>query len=169
MTFFLALLYCITPPALAGIIHFKAPSISGKITTENLHLTDWRAVMTCHYSLAGKQLDAVKYPQTNIKKIEDHTYSINIKGQAIFEAAPNLELQNCIYKLLFIGKNKSSHQVSYGEVILAGTEKRKLNEQELSFLQNKENLGKVLSEKIKDLTLANGAEGGIISKENAEE
>jgi hypothetical protein len=153
----------------AEIIHFRAPALVGKINSELIDLTDWQAVMTCHYLLGGKNQEVMKYPLTLLKKIDVSNYSVSIKAMSLFEALPNLDLQNCAYKMILIGKNKTTHQTAFGEIFLIGTDRGKMTEKELEIIQNKDQLAKILNEKIKDISITYGNEGGIILNKNTDE
>ena len=150
--------------ATAEMIKFKAGNINGKIISESIDLTDWQAVMVCHYTLSGKMQEVMKYPNTHVKKLDEQTYQISAKAMSLFEALPNLDPINCAYKLILIGKLSTTHQNLFGEIILFGSETKKMSEKEFDILGNKDLLTKILNEKIKELSITTGNEGGIIAK-----
>lgn len=152
----------------AELIRFKGPALSGKIISEQVDITDRQAVMICHYNLSGNSQEVMKYPITFTKKLDQTTYTISIKAMNLSETLPNLELINCAYKLIIIGKDKNTLQTRFGELILAGSEKLKMSEKELELIQNKDWLTKYLGEKLKELNIGLSHDGGIINLKNEE-
>jgi hypothetical protein len=168
----LTILFCLvlfTINAQAEIIKFRAPALSGKINSETIDLTDWQAVMICHFNLGGKAQESMKYPLTQMKKIDESNYLINVKAMNLIEALPSLEITNCAYKLILIGKLGQTRQNLFGEIYLYGTEQRKMTEKEIEVIQNKELLSKTLNERIKELSITTGPDGGIINNRSNEE
>jgi hypothetical protein len=152
----------------AEIIRFRAPNLNGRILSESIDLTDWQAVMICHYNLSGKTQEVMKYPNTFVKKIDANSYSLQIKSQNLTELLPNMDILNCGYKMIIIGKNKSTHQNSFGELMLAGNDHGVMTDKEIENVLNKDILQKTLTDKVRELTLLIGEDGGIVQK-NAEE
>lgn len=146
----------------AEIIHFRSPAFSGKIQSESIELTDWQTAMSCRYSIKDKVSEISRFPQTTIKKIDSNNYTLTIKAMNLFEAQQNLELLSCSYKLILVGKNKMNHQTSFGEINLMGQDSGKMTEKELDLIQNKDHFTRVINDKIKDLVISFGSDGGIV-------
>lgn len=151
--------------AFADLIKFQTPKLTGKISSENIELTDWQAVLNCHFQINGKNQDSSKYPFTQLKKVEDNQYELTIKAANLIEALPNLEMQNCHFKLILIGKLYSTRQTLFGEIILFGQDQGKMSDKEIEIINNKSILAKILQEKVKDLKISTGADGGIVLDE----
>ncbi len=149
----------------ADIIKFQTPKLNGKLISENIELTDWQAVLNCRFLLNGKNQESSKYPYTLLKKIDDNQYEISIKAANLIEVLPNLEIQNCHLKLILIGKLYSTRQTLFGEIILFGQDQGKMSEKDLEILNNKNLLAKILQEKIKEIKISTGADGGIVLDE----
>jgi hypothetical protein len=41
--------------AQADIVRVKTPAINGKLVANNLDMTDWQAVMSCHFNYQGSR------------------------------------------------------------------------------------------------------------------
>ena len=149
----------------ADLIKFQAPKLSGKLISENIELTDWQAVLNCRFQLNGKNQESSKYPLTQLKKLDDGQYELNVKAANLIEALPNLEIQNCHYKLILIGKLYSTRQTLFGEIILFGQDQGKMSDKDLEVINNKTLLAKILQEKIKEIKISVGADGGIVLDE----
>lgn len=152
--------------AKADIVRFKAPVVNGKLTSNNIEMTDWQAVMSCHFNYQGSRKESIRYPQTFLKKMEGSTYSLKIKAGSLNEMLPHWELLTCAYKLILVGKNSSTHQVAFGEIFLMGKESGTMSESELQAMMDINQVTKVLNERTKDLTIAYGKDGGIVEENN---
>jgi hypothetical protein len=146
----------------ADIVRYKAPAIDGKIIANNLEMTDWQAVMSCHFNYQGSRKESVRYPQTFLKKIDGQTYSLKIKAGSLMEALPHWELLTCAYKLILIGKNVTTHQLAFGEIFLMGKESGVMSESELQAMMDINQVTKVLNDRTRELSLSYGKEGGIV-------
>lgn len=149
----------------ADIIKFQTPKLSGKLVSENIELTDWQAVLNCRFQLNGKNQESSKYPLTVLKKIDDNQYELSVKAANLIEVLPNLEIQNCHYKLILIGKLYSTRQTLFGEIILFGQDQGKMSDKDLDILNNKNQLAKILQDKAKEIKISAGADGGIVLDE----
>ncbi len=149
----------------AEIIKFQTPKLNGKLISENIELTDWQAVLNCHFQLNGKNQESSKYPLTQFKKLDDNQYDISIKAANLIEVLPNLEIQNCHYKLILIGKLYSTRQTLFGEIILFGQDQGKMSDKDLEILNNKNVLARILQEKFKEIKISAGVDGGIVLDE----
>ena len=70
VVFFALVLGCLlTNLVYADTVKFKIPSITGKITANNLEITDWQTVKRCHFSNHGNKKEFFRYPKTILKKI----------------------------------------------------------------------------------------------------
>ncbi|MBP9681716.1 MAG: hypothetical protein KBD76_09950 [Bacteriovorax sp.] len=145
----------------AGSLKFKTPPIHAKINSTNLELTDLQTVISCHFNYQGARKQVIRYPQTELIKEEGPFYSLKIKAATLGESLPRLDLLTCAYKLIVIGKNKTTHQPSYGELFLAGKETGHMSDSELQTILDPTQLTKILNERIKDLIISNGKDGGI--------
>lgn len=155
--------FCLSLSAKADIVSFKAPEINGKIRTDdNLVLTDWQAIMSCHFDVKGVRKESVRYPQTILKKISNNQYSLYVKKGSLSEMLPGWRLLTCAYKLLLIGKNLDLDKSLMGEIYLLGQEFGEMDPEDLKDIQNKEYVEKVLTDKTRDLSLTI-TEGGIVS------
>jgi hypothetical protein len=146
----------------ADIVRFRAPALNGKITANNLELTDWQAVMSCHFNYQGSRKESIRYPQTILKKLDGNSYSIKVKAGTLNEMLPHWELLTCAYKLIVIGKNALTRQVAFGEIFLMGKESGVMSESELQVLMDVNQVTKILSDKTKELVLTYGKDGGIV-------
>lgn len=160
------ILVILTTSAHADMIRFRTTNFVGKATAEQIELTDWQSVMICHYNLGNKTQEVMKYPSTFFKKTlgDENSYSIQIKSMSLTELLPNIDIINCAYKLILIGKNTINRQNVFGEVYLFGTEQRKMTDKEIELINNKELLSKMIESRLKDLVLTIGNDGGIIAK-----
>ena len=163
MTVFFALLFFYSN-AFADNVRFRAPSINGKLIAENIEMTDWQTVMSCHFNYRGQRKESIRYPQTWLKKIDANTYSLKIKAGSLTEILPHFELLTCAYKLILIGKNQTTHQLSFGEIYLLGKESGVMSESELQSMQELSTVSKLLNERAKELTVTNGKDGGIVEE-----
>jgi hypothetical protein len=143
-------------------VRFKTPAIDGKLIANNIEVTDWQAVMSCHFNFKGQRKESIRYPQTFLVKQNSSTYTLKIKAGSLSEFLPGWDLLTCAYKLLFIGKNITTHQLAFGEIFLLGKESGEMSESELKSMQDYSMVSKILSEKTKDLTISNGKDGGIV-------
>jgi hypothetical protein len=163
ITIFFALLLFYSN-AFADNVRFKAPPINGKLIANNIEMTDWQTAMSCHFNYRGKRIQSIRYPQTWLNKIDTNTYSLKIKGGTLNEFLPHFELLTCAYKLILIGKNQTTHQLSFGEIYLLGKESGVMSESELQAMQELPTVAKALNEKTKELTITNGKDGGIVEE-----
>lgn len=150
--------------AFADTVKIKAPAINGKLIANNLELTDWQAVLSCHFNYQGTRSEAVRYPQTLLNKSEGSTYSLKIKNITLNEFIPRGDLLTCAYKLILIGKNVLTHQVAFGEIYLIGKETGMMSESELQVMKDANQLAKILAERTKELTITYGKDGGIVEE-----
>lgn len=161
------LLLLASAPSFAENVWFKAPELNGKITitSGNLDLSDWQAVMSCHFDLKGTRKETIRYPQTFVKKIGRNEYSLAVKKGSLSEYfLPGWRLLTCAYKLILIGKNTDTQRSTFGEIYLIGQEHGEMDADELKYIQNKDYVSKVLTDKTHDLKLAIAVEGGIIAE-----
>lgn len=153
--------------AFADIVRVKAPEINGKIilTSTNLHLTDWQAVMSCHLDYKGSRKESIRYPQTIIRKIANTNdeYSLFIKKGSLSEYLPNWKLLTCAYKIILLGKNTDMDRTIMGEIYLIGQEHGQMDAEELKDMQNISYVSKVLEDKTRELKL-NITAGGIVAE-----
>lgn len=149
----------------ADLIKFQTPKLSGKLVSDNIELTDWQAVLNCHFQLGGKNQESSKYPLTILKKTDDNQYDLSIKASNLIEVLPNLDIQNCHMKLILIGKLASTRQTLFGEIILFGQDQGKMSEKDLDIINNKNQLAKILQEKTKEIKITTGVDGGIVIDE----
>jgi len=64
--------------AQADSVRFRAPAINGKLIANDLNLTDWQTVMSCHFNYRGQRKESLRYPQTilkNLKAMPTHSKS----------------------------------------------------------------------------------------------
>lgn len=149
----------------ADIVRVVAPQINGKIrVSSNLMLTDWQAVMSCHFDHNGVRKESIRYPQTILKKITGDEYSLFIKKGSLSEMLPNWRLLTCAYKMILIGKNTDLGRSILGEIYFLGQEHGEMDPEELKDMQNKEYVAKVLFDKTRDLRLVIAPEGGIVAE-----
>lgn len=149
----------------ADIVSVKAPEINGKIrVSSNLVLTDWQAVMSCHFDHKGVRKESIRYPQTILKKISNDEYSLFVKKGSLSEMLPNWRLLTCAYKMILIGKNTDLSRSILGEIYFLGQEHGEMDAEELKDMQNKEYVAKVLTDKTRDLRLVIAPEGGIVTE-----
>lgn len=157
----------ITSSAFADIVRVKAPEINGKVIliSTNLHLTDWQAVMSCHFDYKGSRKESIRYPQTIIRKIANTTdeYSLFIKKGSLSEYLPNWKLLTCAYKIILLGKNTDMDRTIMGEIYLLGQEHGQMDAEELKDMQNANYVSKVLEDKTRELKL-NITAGGIVAE-----
>jgi hypothetical protein len=146
----------------ADSLHFKTPALNGKLVANNLEMTDWQAVMVCHFNYKGSRKQSIRYPQTFLTHHEGASYSLKIKAGSLVEVFPNLEPLTCAYKLLLIGRNTITHQASFGEILLLGKESGVMTESELQTVQDTKLVSKLLMDRTQELTVTNGKEGGIV-------
>ena len=161
------LLLVTSTSAFAEGVSIKSPELNGKITivTANLDLTDWQAIMSCHFDYKGSRKESVRYPQTFVKKISHNEYSLSVKKGSLSEYfLPGWKLLTCAYKLILLGKNTDTQRSIYGEIFFLGQEHGEMDIEELKEMQNKDYVAKVLTEKTHDLKLAIAPEGGIIAE-----
>lgn len=160
--FFALLIIFSSQAVLADNVRFRAPAINGKLRTNNIELTDWQTVMSCHFNYQGARKESIRYPQTVVKKIDNGYYSIKIKAGSLSEILPHHDLLTCAYKLILIGKNTGSHLLSFGDIYLMGKETGVMSESELQAMQDFGYVTKFLNERTKELMLTNGKDGGIV-------
>jgi hypothetical protein len=159
--------FVVSASAFAENVSYKAPELNGKITvvTNNLELTDWQAVMSCHFDYKGSRKESVRTPQTFVKKIGKNEYSLTSKKGSLTEfMIPNWRLLTCAYKLILIGKNTDTQRSTFGEIYLLGQEHGEMDQEDLKAMQNRDYVAKVLAEKTRDLRLAIAPEGGIVAE-----
>jgi hypothetical protein len=167
LTILIALfLSTLIPSAFADYVRVKAPLLNGKLLANNLDMTDWQAVMSCHFNVQGSRKESIRYPQTFLTKLDGHTYSLKVKAGSLSELLPNWELLTCAYKLILIGKNSTTHQLAFGEIYLVGKESGVMSEGELQSMQDPNQLAKILNERTKELVIAYGKDGGIVEDTN---
>ena len=148
--------------AYAETIKVKASAINGKLIANNLEMTDWQTVLSCHFNNRGIQKEFTRHPLTSLTKLEGNTYSLKIKVSSLIETLPHSELQTCAYKLILIGKNSITHQIAFGEIFLMGRETGVMSESELQVMQDVNQLTKILADKTKELVITYGKDGGIV-------
>ncbi len=148
----------------AASFSFKAPEINGTIHSRSVELTDWQAVMSCHFDVRGVRKESIRYPQTWIKKTSVDTYSLKVKKGSLSEFLPGWRLITCAYKVILIGKNNESKKTVFGELLFIGQEFGEMSETDLNDLQNHEWVAKALNEKMSVINLAIDTDGGIISE-----
>jgi hypothetical protein len=160
----LAVLSLLTFEAYAENVFFKTSEVNGKITASGINLTDWQAVMSCHFDYKGSRKESIRYPQTWVKKINDTEYSLKVtKGSLSEFAIPGWRLLTCAYKLILIGK-RDQIKTAFGEIYLLGQENGEMDPQDLKDIQNKEWVDKVLADKTMNLELFISPDGGITSE-----
>jgi len=159
----MVLLSLFTSQSFADIVRFKAPEVNGAIKAHGINLTDWQAVMSCHFNYKGSRKESIRYPQTWIKKTGPNDYSLKIKKGSLSEFLPGWRLLTCAYKLILIGK-KEQNKTAFGEIYLLGQEHGEMDEIDLKDMQNKSWVKKVLAEKTELLELMISENGGITSE-----
>jgi hypothetical protein len=146
----------------ADIVRVKTPAINGKLVANNLEMTDWQAVISCHFNYQGSRKESIRYPQTFLTKQEGSNYTLKIKAGSLSEILPHWELLTCAYKLILIGKNITTHQIAFGEIFLMGKESGVMSDSELQAMQDVNQVTKVLNDKTKELVITYGKDGGIV-------
>lgn len=160
----LLLAFFIGLSAHADVVSFRAPEVNGTIkVVKNLALTDWQAVMSCHFDVKGVRKESIRYPQTILKKIAIDEYSLFINKGSLSEMLPAWRLLTCAYKIILIGKNTELSRSVFGEVYLLGQESGEMNPNDLKDMQNKDYVAKVISDKTRLLNLEIAPEGGIVT------
>ena len=149
---------------LADSVKLKIPAINGKIVTNNLELTDLKSVMHCRFNNRGIKKEILRYPFTQMQRIDSQVYRLKIKSAALIKNIPHSDLIRCSYKLSLIGKNTITRQLAFGEVVLLGRESGTMSESELQSIQDSSLISKILIEKTREISLAFGKEGGIIEE-----
>ena len=151
----------------ADIVRVKTPEINGKILilSENLLLTDWQAVISCHFDYKGSRKESIRYPHTIIRKIADTTneYSLDIKKSSLSEYLPNWKLLTCAYKIILLGKNTNLNKTIMGEIYLLGQEHGQMDVEDLKDMQDSNYVAKVLEDKTHELKL-NISAGVIVAE-----
>ncbi len=150
----------------AEIVRYKAPLINGKLIANNLEMTDWQAVMSCHFNYYGSRKESIRYPQTFLTKSDGNSYNLKVKAGSLSEYLPHWELLTCAYKLILIGKNATTHQLAFGEIYLLGKESGVMSEAELQAIQDTNFVTKALNDKTKELVITYGKDGGIVEESN---
>lgn len=148
----------------AGTLRFKTPQVNGKLTANNIEMTDWQAVMVCHFNYKGSRKQSIRYPQTFLTNHEGSSYTLKVKPGSLTEIFPGLEPLTCAYKLILIGRNLLTHQSTFGEIILLGKESGTMSESDLQTMQDLNQVTKLLNERTRELTVSNGKEGGIVEE-----
>lgn len=162
MVFALVLSSFVSAVSLADIIKVRTPAINAKLIANNLEMTDWQTVMSCHFNNQGIRKGSIRYPQTFLTKIDGNTYSLKIKAGLLSEVFPHGELLTCAYKLILIGKNIATHQIAFGEIFLMGRDTGTMNESELQAIQDVNQVTKLLNDKTRELAITYGKDGGIV-------
>lgn len=134
------------------------------IQSRTIDLTDWQAVMSCHFDVKGVRKESIRYPQTWVKKINEESYSLRIKSGSLSEFLPGRRLIACAYKLILIGKNTETKRLAIGDIFFIGEEFGEMSDSEISDIKNKKWVAKVLREKMDILKLAVDTNGSIISE-----
>ena len=159
------LIFVIGLSAEASVVSFKAPEVNGKIKVgPNLILTDWQAVMSCHFDVKGVRKESILYPQTILKKISADEYSLFVKKGSLSEMLPGWKLLTCAYKIILIGKNTDLERSIFGEIYLLGQEFGEMDPNDLKDIQNKDYVAKVIADKTRLLSLLISPEGGIVTE-----
>lgn len=160
----LAVISLLSTQTFAENVFFKTSEVNGKITAAGINLTDWQAVMSCHFDYKGSRKESIRYPQTWIKKLNETEYSLKVtKGSLSEFAIPGWRLLTCAYKLILIGK-RDQNKTSFGEIYLIGQEHGEMDPQDLKDMQNKVWVDKVLADKTSNLELFISDDGGITSE-----
>lgn len=165
ITFFFALVLLSIGTTRADAVKFKTPAINGKLIANNITMTDWQTVMSCRFNYQGTKKELIRHPQTILKKIEGSTYSLKIKASSLDEIHSRWDLLTCSYKLILIGKNITTHQLAFGEILLMGKESGVMSESELQVMMDINQVTKILSERTRELTVTFGKDGGIVEDE----
>lgn len=161
-TILFTLVFAFSSGLLAETVRYKAPVINGKLIANNIEMTDWQAVMSCHFNYQGRRKESIRYPQTFLTEHVGNSYTLRIKAGSLSEFLPNWELLTCAYKLILIGKNTITHQSAFGEIYLLGKESGVMSESELQSMQDINQVTKALNEKTRELVITNGKDGGIV-------
>jgi hypothetical protein len=148
----------------ADNVSMKTPELSGLVTFHgsNMKLTDWQAVMRCHFDYKGSRKESIRYPQTFMKDLGNEAYSISVKKGSLSEFLPTWRLLTCAYKLILIAKNTETGKNAFGEIYLAGQEHGEMDPEELKVMEDQTMLAEILKEKLHDLRVTVNSEGGII-------
>ncbi|MGZ3788922.1 MAG: hypothetical protein ACXVLQ_10380 [Bacteriovorax sp.] len=147
----------------AETLKIRSPSINGKLIANGIEMTDWQTVLSCSYNVQGIKKTAVRYPQTALKKLEASVYSLKIKA-ALLRDIPHLDFLTCSYKLILIGKNISTRQLAFGEILLMGRDSGIMSESEIQNMLDINQMTKILNDKTKELVLTFGKDGGIVEE-----
>ena len=158
------MLYSFSTLSNAASFSFKAPEINGSIQSRSIELTDWQAVMSCHFDVKGVRKESIRYPQTWIKKTSEGSYSLKVKKGSLSEFLPGWRLVTCAYKLILIGKNLETKKTAFGEIYFIGQEFGEMSESDLNDIKNREWVAKVLNEKMDVLQISIDTDGGIVSE-----
>lgn len=150
--------------ALAETVRFKTPAITGKLVASNITMTDWQTVMICQFNYRGQRKESIRYPETFLTQHSGANYHLKIKAGSLNEYFPNGELLTCAYKLILIGKNITTHQLAFGEIVLLGKDSGVMSESELTAMQDYHQVSKLLNERTRELVIANGKDGGIVEE-----
>ena len=162
----LILLFTIlTTQAFADNISIKTPELNGKIIFQavNFKLTDWQAVMSCHFDYKGSRKGVLRYPQTFVQAEAPNEYIIRIKKGSLSEILPGWDLLTCAYKLILIGRDTVTNKSLFGEIFLLGQEHGQMEMEDIRDFENKEYVTKALGDKLNDLKLQ-AYEGQILAE-----
>ncbi len=163
LTFLFALVF-FTSAAHADNVRYRSPAINGKLIANNIEMTDWQTVMSCHFNYQGTRKESIRYPQTWLKKTENGVYTLKVKAGSLSEMLPRWDLLTCAYKLILIGKNTTTRQLAFGEIYLMGKETGVMSESELQVMMDLNQVTKILAEKTRELKVGFGADGGIVEE-----
>ena len=160
-----ALLFAVFPVvALADSVKLKIPAINGKILTNNLELTDLKSVLNCRFNDRGVKKEILRYPYTQMHRVDVQVYQLKIKPAVLAKNIPRADLIRCSYKLTLIGKNITTRQLAFGEIVLFGRENGTMSESEMQSLQDSSSISKMLLDKTREISIAFGKEGGIVEE-----
>lgn len=141
--------------ALADNISIKTPELNGKIIfkAQNFKLTDWQAVMSCHFDYKGSRKGVQRFIQTFVQPEAENNYLIRIKKGSLSEFLPGWDLLTCAYKLILIGRDTVTNKSLFGEIYLLGKEHGQMEMEDIRDFENIDYVTKALGDKLNDLKL----------------
>jgi len=145
--------FFVTKPARAEKINYRISAIDGEIRSLNVDLTHVQPRMICQFSLSGKSQESAVYPQSRFIKLSNGHYQIKIQAATLFEWLPSLQIKNCHFKLMLIGKSLQEERPYFREILLHGVDDRQMTDEELRSLFDRGEVSRLIREKIQPLDL----------------
>lgn len=141
-----------TSPLFAENVKLKFSAIDSELKSEGLKIEQIQAKLRCHFvrTRDGGNFVSRRYPFTQYMDGQ-----IKVKKSSLTEWLPGMELRSCAYVLIVTGKDDEGKPM-LGDIILMGKMRGDMSDDELRWMQDREEADVYLKKRLEDIILVKG-------------